>query len=162
MRVARPSSLRRPLQAGAVAALLATAAAACGTGGYVKGGDIAAGKKVFTTLHDAGHGQKYACATCHTLAAAGASGTIGPNLDDAFSADRSQHFSDSTIEQIVADQIRVPLQGIQTASGSVTPTGTPVMPAGLVHGKDLVDVAAFVARCAGNQLDPACSGNSKK
>ncbi len=35
-------------------------------------GDAAAGEAVFTEN----------CATCHTLSAAGASGTVGPNLDD--------------------------------------------------------------------------------
>ena len=35
-------------------------------------GDAAAGEAVF----------KDNCATCHTLSAAGASGTVGPNLDD--------------------------------------------------------------------------------
>jgi mono/diheme cytochrome c family protein len=38
-------------------------------------GDAAAGKEIFTTT--AG------CAACHTLAAAGSTGTVGPNLDDA-------------------------------------------------------------------------------
>ena len=38
-------------------------------------GDAAAGKEIFTTT--AG------CASCHTLSAAGATGTVGPNLDDA-------------------------------------------------------------------------------
>jgi len=77
-------------------------AAACGTGGKVGAGDPAHGKQVFTQT----------CGSCHTLAAAGTSGTIGPNLDNAFSADRSQGFKSSTIEQVVADQIRVPLQGV--------------------------------------------------
>ena len=36
-------------------------------------GDATAGKAVFTSH----------CATCHTLSDAGATGTIGPNLDDA-------------------------------------------------------------------------------
>jgi mono/diheme cytochrome c family protein len=36
-------------------------------------GDPAAGKEIFTAK----------CAACHTLSDAGASGTIGPNLDDA-------------------------------------------------------------------------------
>jgi mono/diheme cytochrome c family protein len=36
-------------------------------------GDPAAGKPVFASA---------GCATCHTLSAAGSSGTIGPNLDD--------------------------------------------------------------------------------
>lgn len=37
-------------------------------------GDPTAGKKIF---------QSAGCAGCHTLAAAGATGTVGPNLDDA-------------------------------------------------------------------------------
>lgn len=37
-------------------------------------GDAAAGKAVFTSA---------GCATCHTLADAGATGTVGPNLDEA-------------------------------------------------------------------------------
>ena len=45
-----------------------TETAASGGGG----GDAAAGEAVF----------KDNCATCHTLSAAGASGTVGPNLDD--------------------------------------------------------------------------------
>jgi cytochrome c553 len=38
------------------------------------GGDAAAGKEVFESA---------GCASCHTLADAGASGTVGPNLDEA-------------------------------------------------------------------------------
>lgn len=41
-----------------------------GTGGQ---GDAAAGKQVFISN----------CGTCHTLADAGTTGTVGPNLDDA-------------------------------------------------------------------------------
>lgn len=37
-------------------------------------GDAAAGKQVFASA---------GCGGCHTLAAAGSSGTVGPNLDDA-------------------------------------------------------------------------------
>ena len=44
-------------------------------GGNNGGGDLAAqGKQVFETA---------GCKSCHTLKAAGASGTVGPNLDDA-------------------------------------------------------------------------------
>ena len=162
MRAAFPVKLPRPLLAGALAAAAALAIAACGTGGYVKGGDVARGKQLFSTVFDAGHGQKYACSTCHTLAAAGASGVIGPNLDNAFSADRQQGFASSSIQQIVADQIRLPLQGIDVNGlRNVSPTGTTVMPAGLVKGRDLTDVSAFVATCAGNPTDPACAAGGK-
>ena len=38
------------------------------------GGDAAAGKQVFETA---------GCVSCHTLSDAGATGTVGPNLDQA-------------------------------------------------------------------------------
>jgi cytochrome c6 len=169
VRAARSVKLPRSALAGALAASIALAASACGTGGVVKGGDPAHGKQVFNTTGK--------CAGCHTLLAAGASGQIGPNLDNSFSADRRQGFKESTMEQIVADQIRVPLQGLScpsqssqdtkyaqrcVAGSSVTPTGTPVMPANLVKGRDLTDVAAFVATCAGNLNDPACRSSGSK
>lgn len=113
------------------AALLA---AGCGTGGAAKGtSDLANGQKLFSGAAT--------CSACHTLAAAGSTGTIGPNLDDAFRASRAEGFSQSTIENVVLDQIRL-------GSGAVT-GGTP-MPANLVHGQDAQDVAAYVASVAGN------------
>ncbi|HEV8251643.1 MAG TPA: cytochrome c [Gaiellaceae bacterium] len=51
----------------------ATATETGGGGGGVQG-DPAAGKQIFA---------QQGCASCHTLSAAGASGTVGPNLDDA-------------------------------------------------------------------------------
>jgi mono/diheme cytochrome c family protein len=48
-----------------------------GTGGtQAVEGDPAAGKQLFTA------GAQPPCASCHTLQEAGASGTVGPNLDD--------------------------------------------------------------------------------
>jgi mono/diheme cytochrome c family protein len=49
-----------------------------GTGGTTQApaGDPAAGKDLFTTS------AQPPCASCHTLQEAGASGTVGPNLDD--------------------------------------------------------------------------------
>jgi cytochrome c6 len=153
VRAALPVKLPRPLLAGALAIGLAVAAAACGTGGYVKGGDVTRGKQLFVSK---------TCGSCHTLQAAGTVGVLGPNLDNAFSADRQQGFASSSIQQIVADQIRLPLQGIDVGGlKNVSPTGTTVMPAGLVKGRDLTDVAAFVATCAGNATDPACAAGGK-
>ena len=103
------------------AALLA---AGCGTGGIAKGGDQTRGKQLFVSK----------CGGCHTLADAGTNGTVGPNLDDAFASDRQQGYKQSTIEQIVADQIEL-------ASGQ--------MPANLVEGADRDAVAAYVAAVAG-------------
>jgi cbb3-type cytochrome c oxidase subunit III len=111
--------------------------AGCGTGGKASGsGDQTNGQKLFT-----GKGQ---CAGCHTLAAAGSQGTTGPNLDDAFRADRQQGFKESTIENVVLLQIRQP---------------SPPMPKNLVKGQDAQDVAAFVAAVAGKGGGSA--GNTK-
>ncbi len=156
MRAASRVSLSRPALAAALAVAVTLVAAACGTGGHESGGDVGHGKQVFNSA-------SARCSSCHTLAAAGAVGTIGPNLDNAFSADRQQGYKDSTIQQIVADQIRVPLQGVNVGNlKNVTPTGTPVMPADLVSGKNLQDVSAFVAKCAGNPNDPLCRGSGSQ
>jgi cytochrome c6 len=99
-------------------------AAGCGTGGRAVGGDAGNGKTLFN--------QK--CAACHTLADSGAQGKIGPNLDDAFAPSRKQGFKDSSIRDLVLDQIRF-------AQGKMPPM--------LVKGKDAQDVAAYVAGVAG-------------
>jgi cbb3-type cytochrome c oxidase subunit III len=106
---------------GLVAALLS---AGCGTGGIVKGGDSSHGKQLFLAK----------CGGCHTLAAAGTHGTVGPNLDDAFASDRQQGYKQVTIQQVVRQQISL-------ASGR--------MPPDLVTGVDADDVSAFVAASAG-------------
>ena len=99
--------------------------AGCGTGGGASGtADQTNGQKQFQSK----------CAGCHTLAAAGSQGTVGPNLDDAFRADKQQGFKDSTIRDVVLVQIRQP---------------SPPMPASLVKGQDAQDVAAYVASVAG-------------
>ena len=129
-----------------VAAVLAlglvVVVAACGAGGVSTGGDEARGKQLFVQA---------GCGGCHTLADAGTKGTIGPNLDDAFASDRIQGFEESTIQQVVAGQIKYPLQGIKRKGepSPVTPTGTAVMPANLVTGTDVDAVAAYVASVAG-------------
>ena len=105
-------------------AALLVLGAGCGTGGKAASGDQQNGSKLFTSK----------CAGCHTMAAAGARGTVGPNLDDAFGADRKQGFKESTIQNVVLDQIREP---------------SPPMPKNLVKGQDADDVAAYVAAVAG-------------
>jgi cbb3-type cytochrome c oxidase subunit III len=117
---------------------LATAllAAGCGTGGIAKSGDPDRGKTLFVAK----------CAGCHTLAAANAKGTIGPNLDDAFAYGRRQGFKQVTIEQVVRDQIEL-------ASGR--------MPANLVRGADADAVAAYVAGVAGKPVTPTGGGGAQ-
>jgi mono/diheme cytochrome c family protein len=123
----------RAILAGAGLAVALLAAAGCGTGGLAKNGDATSGKSLFVQ----------SCGSCHTLADAGTQGTIGPNLDDAFAADRAQGFEESTFRNVVLGQIREPVTD--------PPTGVPGMPANLVKGQDAQDVAAYVASVAGVQ-----------
>lgn len=112
-----------------VAAFLATG---CGTVGYSEGnGDRSRGKELFIA----------SCGSCHVLADAGTSGTIGPNLDDAFSASRRDGLGESTILQVVRGQIAYPITD--------PATDAPGMPADLVTGQDAEDVASYVAVVAG-------------
>jgi len=132
----------RPLLAALGGVGVAIVLAACGTGGIATGAaDQENGKKLFL-----GKGQ---CAGCHTLAAAGSSSTIGPNLDDAFAQARADGYKESAILNIVHDQIRFPGQypTAQNNPGFLQAN----MPANLVKGQDAEDVAAFVAANAGVQ-----------
>ena len=116
--------------AGLVAAVLV--AAGCGTGGIDRSSNTAGGKQLFVSK----------CGACHTLADAGTTGKVGPDLDAAFGPSRSNGFKDSTIRQVIRDQIHYP----SPAQGS---PGFPVMPANLVTGGDADAVAAYVASVAG-------------
>ncbi len=75
------------------------------------------------------------CAACHTLAHANASGTIGPNLDDAFRQDRADGVKSTSIQGLVDYWIQYP-----NSQGA--------MPAMLYKGQDAQDVAAYVATVA--------------
>jgi cbb3-type cytochrome c oxidase subunit III len=123
-----------------VAAVVAGGCGSAGTGGISSGGDTARGEVLF----------KQQCGGCHTLAAAGTAGVIGPNLDDAFRADREQGFEQSSIQQVVSGQIQYPPEGRVNEDGQyVTSAGDPAMPANLVTGDDVDSVAAYVASVAG-------------
>jgi cytochrome c6 len=116
--------------AGALLTLLA--ASGCGAVGRVTSGDPGHGKQLFIQAAKPGG---YSCASCHTLADAKSSGTIGPNLDDAFASDKSQSFSEQTIKDVIRGQIAYP---------------EAPMPANLYKGQDANDVATYIAKCAGN------------
>lgn len=87
--------------------------------------DVVRGKQLFVAK----------CAACHTLAHASASGTIGPNLDDAFRQDRADGVKSTSIQGLVDFWIQYP-----DTEG--------VMPAMLYKGQDAQDVAAYVAQVA--------------
>jgi quinohemoprotein ethanol dehydrogenase len=103
---------------GAVTALVLTDNASNADSKVASGSDLTASEA---------HGRQLfatTCATCHTLAASRAVGRVGPNLDAV-----------APSKQLVATFIR---------NGSASANG--LMPAGLYHGTDLEDVAAYVAR----------------
>jgi mono/diheme cytochrome c family protein len=106
----------------------------CGAVGRVTEGDAGHGKQLF--LHSAKPSEP-SCASCHTLADAKSQGTIGPNLDDAFSSDKQQGFSQQTMADVIRGQIAY-----------ADPQG-PMKP-NLVRGSDAESVALYIAKCAGN------------
>ena len=125
-------------------AALALLVAGCGTGGVASAGqrpDLQNGATLFK-----GAGQ---CGACHTLSAAGTTGTIGPNLDNAFAADVHEKFPKTAIENVVLDQIRLGSGPIATYTTKQKFTPQQTMPADLVKGQDAIDVAAYVAEFAG-------------
>ncbi|MGN6868089.1 MAG: c-type cytochrome [Solirubrobacteraceae bacterium] len=87
--------------------------------------NLVTGKKLFASN----------CASCHTLSHANSTGTVGPNLDDAFRQDRADGVKSTSIEGLVSYWIQYPnTQG--------------AMPAMLLKGQDAQNVAAYVARVA--------------
>ncbi|MGN6216623.1 MAG: c-type cytochrome [Solirubrobacterales bacterium] len=123
----RPSKLLPPLLA--LIALLALAAIASGCGTTTA--DTARGRTLF----------KQKCGTCHTLAQAGTTAQVGPNLDDAFAAARAAGNDSETIEGVVKAQVDYPRPN----------NGNPAvsMPPHIVEGQDLDDIAAYVGEWAG-------------
>jgi plastocyanin len=86
------------------------------------------------------------CASCHVLERAGATGVVGPNLDQAFQRARRDGFGESTFEGLVYAQILHPAKNPQVDPVSGREA---MMPAALVTGEDAEDVAAYVASAAG-------------
>lgn len=121
----RPT-LRRLLPILAAAAV-ALAASGCGTSKP----DPERGRVLFV--------QK--CGVCHALAQAGTTAQMGPNLDDAFAAAREAGEGGSTVEAVVTSQVENPRPSTENPAVS--------MPADIVSGRDLEDVAAYVGRYAG-------------
>jgi mono/diheme cytochrome c family protein len=91
------------------------------------------------------------CGGCHTLADAATAGTIGPNLDDAFRAARTEKggsFDESTIFDVTLDQMRLaapPMPRFDTGPQALSED-------------QLKDIAAYVASVAG--LPPQAAAGS--
>lgn len=69
------------------------------------------------------------------MADAKTQGTVGPNLDDAFSSDKDQGFSQQTIADVVRGQI-----AYADPQGAMKPN--------IVTGADADSVALYVAKCS--------------
>jgi mono/diheme cytochrome c family protein len=125
--VDRPSKLILPLLALVALAALAVVGSGCGT----TTADTARGRTLFV--------QK--CGVCHELAQAGTTAQVGPSLDQAFASARAIGNDSDTIEGVVKAQVEYPREN----------NGNPrvSMPADIVTGQDLDDVAAYVGEWAG-------------
>jgi len=118
-------TITRLSRAGALAALAAAAlvASGCTNTGSEQSANTVAGKQLFVKK----------CGSCHTLRRAGTKGNVGPNLDSAFINAREQRQGDDAIRGVVQGQILYPGRG-------------GVMPANLLHGQQVNDVAAYVSQ----------------
>jgi mono/diheme cytochrome c family protein len=125
--MARTSKLISPLLALVALFALAVVASGCGT----SDADPQRGRELF----------RVKCGTCHAMAQAGASGQVGPNLDHAFAAARAEGNDSDTIEGVVKAQVEYPR--VNNGNPAVS------MPADIVTGQDLDDVAAYVGEWAG-------------
>ena len=74
------------------------------------GGDATAGKAVW---------DNNSCGSCHTLAAAGATGTVGPDLDTAISGDAGSTPLPEFVKESIIDPEKVIAKGF---SGGIMPT----------------------------------------
>jgi mono/diheme cytochrome c family protein len=121
------SKLIRPLIVLALLGGVVLVASGCGTASS----DPARGRTLFTAK----------CGVCHTLAQAGTTAEIGPNLDDAFASAREIGEDSDTVEGIVKAQVEFP----RPSNGDPAVS----MPRDIVTGQDLDDVAAYVGEYAG-------------
>jgi mono/diheme cytochrome c family protein len=104
------------------------AASGCGV---AESGDVDRGEQLFTSK----------CATCHALKATGSTSQIGPDLDAAFAQSRASGMDADTIAGVVKAQVENPRPSTDNPAVS--------MPADLVTGDDLEDVASYLGGVAG-------------
>ena len=116
---------------------VAVAVAASGCAGASSHPNLVNGKKMFVSR----------CGACHTLARAGTKGVTGPDLDVAFAQARRDGQKSSTFAGMVHGQITHPSR--QAQHDPKTGKELPKMPANLVTGRAVGDVAAYVGMVAG-------------
>jgi mono/diheme cytochrome c family protein len=87
------------------------------------------------------------CGTCHTLAAGGTDGVVGPNLDQILP---TQVAPPSGSPEEIADANQGAYEGVYGRVLTAVTCGLGGrMPAGILQGEDAQEVAAFVAAYAG-------------
>jgi mono/diheme cytochrome c family protein len=124
-------ALRRLLPLALAGVALLTAGCA-GRAVDSKSADVNSGKMLFAQN----------CGGCHTLADAATAGTVGPNLDDAFRAARSEaggDFDESTVFDVTLDQMRLaapPMPRFDSGPQALSE-------------EELRNIAAYVASVAG-------------
>ncbi len=100
--------------------------------GVAESGNVDRGQQLFTSK----------CASCHALKDLGVTGALqGPDLDASFAEARASGMDSDTIAGVVKSQVENPRPSTDNPSVS--------MPANLVTGEDLDDVASYVASVAG-------------
>jgi mono/diheme cytochrome c family protein len=139
---------------------LAFALSGCGTGGYTSEGSQGGGKKFFVQ----------ACGGCHTLADAGTNGKVGPNLDDAFAQARQAGMTSDTFTQVVATQIRFPIEHPVTGAPGMPPVDQTLPSCDDVEGdafcvddqdQAVGDVSVYVGSVAGTGAPAAQATDGK-
>jgi mono/diheme cytochrome c family protein len=119
---------------GAVAAIPGQDTGALAQAGGVTGTTPADGKEVFTGIGG--------CASCHTLAAAGATGTVGPNLDARLRSDcatpQSKTIRGATLQECIHTAITKPYAYIPSGYSAG------VMPANFAQTLTPTEITALV------------------
>jgi mono/diheme cytochrome c family protein len=157
--MARPTVVALVAAAAVAGVLLA---AACGAVGRTTEGEVSRGKELFTEK----------CGSCHTLADAGTQSDIGPDLDEAFDDPVREGFDESTIRDVVRNQIAYPVTNPVTEDAPGMPPQDELFPE-CDEGEDPEEtgcfedpdeaadaVAAYVASVAGRPVEggPAPGG----
>jgi mono/diheme cytochrome c family protein len=142
------------LLVGVACAVAALSLAGCGTGGYTSEGSQSAGKQLFLAA---------GCNACHTLADAGSTATVGPNLDDAFAQARADGLGQDTIVNIVRDQVLFPITNPSTEQTGMPGPDDTLPECGDVKGggfcvddqdRAVDDIATYVGSVAGTGVTP--------
>jgi cytochrome c2 len=126
-----------------VAIAAAVVAVAAQSGGHRRV-DLVRGHKLFL----ARSGGSFSCAFCHTLRAAAANGPFGPDLDNIWNEEPTG-FTRAAFQKVIERQIAHPICDNPNEPSRCMPTN-------LVTGADAVDVAAYVAGCAGRAGATGC------